>query len=356
MMQGCPMGYYTDGNANKDFVYTNGTADSQSMYDMEALPGGGFTVLFANANLGLYANTFDNSGGSVSGAFYINNDEKDEALVVGVTNTTTVGEEDMAVVWTADNSGSSVPGVMHREEWETTGTETVGDTTLTGGSGSYSIQGTSLSNGGFATIWSEGNDKLQAHFIDTSGNTLSTNPFDIVGDPSTYYGGKSVQSHSVDTLDNGDLIISARVYETVGPDVPTAPVVNRVNIYRHDGESAVEATKVGQIALADPGDLIVYADVAALNTGGYAVAYEYNVGGDTNIRYQLYDVDNQPLGGEVAVTALIGGQISTYPVVVGLANDGWAVGWYDHTSKEFYFQAYRVDGSEVFFKPRVDTV
>ena len=338
--------YGADPNATNPPPSTLGydLAGSQSLYGMDSLQGGGFVISFANGNNDLMAMTFDDDGSDrASDEFLIHHDAHHGASVSSLANVSGV-QGDFTVNWSLGGGPLTTPTLTEAINWNDDGTATSGSTATAPNPsiGGFSPVITHTQDGGYVSMWIQDRQSLKAQVYDVNLDPLSHNagtstPFTLVADATPTivdYMGPA----QIDTLADGDAII-----------VVDMPLANgrSTNVFRYDGVSA-DPINANAVQVGSVGTNAHHADVTALTDGGYVVAYNPNA---VDIAYQIFDEDDQAVGGPVTVTNAAGEQ--RYPVVASLANDGWVVGWRDEVTNDIYFQAYRVDGSAYFATPQI---
>ncbi|MDG2284064.1 MAG: calcium-binding protein, partial [Alphaproteobacteria bacterium] len=316
---------------------------SQSLYDIDALDGGGFVISFADGNNNLMAMTFNDDGTDrASNEFLIDQNTHHGGSVAGLANVAGV-QGDFTVNWSIGGGPGTTPSSTHAVNWNEDGTVASSTgTALNPGNGEFSPVVTHTDDGGYVSMWGQHNIDFEAQVYDVNLNPLSADglgnsaPITLVKDA-----GYGIEASQFDTLENGEIIIAT--------NEPNASARFTTNIYRYDGVFA--DTSVGAenaIQVATLGDDVRDSDIAALNDGGYVVAYNPS---QTDISFQVFDEADQAVGTGVVVANT--GPIEKYPVFASLANDGWVVGWQDSGTEDIYLQAYRVDGSAYFATPQI---
>lgn len=254
------MAYYSSGTIyHVNDVLTLG---SQSILDLEALETGGYAVLYGDED-DVFAATYNNNGTERADKFMVVDGAAEETIDGKITKLVngSSGADDFNLSYsTYVPTSSNLPLEVYQEQWTDDGQVVSGSSSLVSGAADqhqHTLLTTHTNDGGHAVLWSKNYESLQGRIYDSSGNPLSGS-FELVADPAPLATGntQSIRAFGLDTLADGDLIISAKTYDPGADEYATS-------IYRHDGASTNPATKVATIS-----DAIPYSEVAGLADGG----------------------------------------------------------------------------------------
>lgn len=155
-------------------------AGSQSLYDMDALQGGGFVITFANGSQDLLAMTFNDNGtdrasneteGLLENESLVDHNLHRGVSVSSLANVAGV-QGDYTVTWSFGGGPLSNPTYTKAVNRDDIGTENLASTeTLPNpGSGSYAPVMTHTQDGGYISMWIQDQQSLKAQVYDVNLN------------------------------------------------------------------------------------------------------------------------------------------------------------------------------------------
>lgn len=334
--------------SGNELVVNTTTAGDQWRQTVVGLSNGGFVVTWTDASesgndtseWAVRGQVFTSNGTKSGNEFLVNSTTTDmqwRPLVTGLSNGSFV------VTWSdnsqsgGDTSGWAVRGQIFAATGEKIGVEFLVNTTTAGTQVLGFITG--LSNGGFVVAWSDGSqsggdisDDAVRGQVFTADGVKSGNEFLV----NTTTAGQQCDS-SITGLSNGGFVVTWGDRSESGGDISGYSVRGQI--------FTAEGIKIGNEFLVNTttSNYQVYQSVAALNNGGFVVAWEdwSESGGDISgkaVRCQVFTADGTKDGNEFLVNSITTGDQSS-PSVTGLSNGDFVVSWEDASEGGFAIRA-----------------
>ena len=269
-----------------------------------ALDNGGFVVGWNNFQVGISARLFDAAGFGNGAEFGVNTTSDNDQ---GSPDVATLSDGSFQFAWMHEYSTTDLD-IRGRRFLESGSAVNATDVSIatTSARDESGPSITSTLDGRYLVAWNQDDGRLGFRQNNISGSTLSSGP---VTD-----GGNGTESNPiVATLRNGEIVV---VYQAGG------------NIF----ERRMVAGDNAALVNSNSGVTHTLPSVAALENGGYVIAWEEGNAGSKFINLQRYDFLGNKVGS--AFTAInVAGQIDqTTPIVKGLVGGGFVVAWDDGVS------------------------
>jgi VCBS repeat-containing protein len=326
-------------NVGSEFLVNTTRASHQTQPSITALNDGDFVIAWQSYlqdgdGYGVYAQRYDASGTNVGSEFQVNTytvSDQDE------TDITALNDGGFVITWRSKGQDGDDYGV-YAQRYDASGTNVGSEFQVNtyNTSGHHNPATTALNDGGFVITWqSVGADTVwwdvYAQIYNASGASVGSEF--LVNSYTTH----DQYNPVITTLNDGGFVIA---WESYGQDVDAARDWGvYVQIYDASGARVGDEFLVNTYTSSNHN----YQSIAALNDGGFVIAWESNGvdGSDDGVYAQIYDASGNTVGTEFYVNAYTAGYWDM-PSITTLDDGDFVITW--NSSTGVYAQRYVLEG------------